>query len=154
MEGMTQAIADPLLRALSPINLLTTLLYGECRGESIEGQSAVANVVNNRLATGRWGTTLQQVILSPAQFSCLWPNGGEQLVVLEFANRCFDLARYSRVEMQLRLIAEGLLRPALLDPTNGSTHYYDKRIAAPTWAAAPAIKQAEIGHHLFFSGVK
>lgn len=156
MDATTASIATPLFRALSPLNLLLTLLYGEARGEAIEGQVAVANVILHRLDTGRWGTDIRTVILAPHQFSCMWPElgGPDYGATLAFAGRCYDLNNLSRTELQLRLVAEGALRPALVDNVGGATHYFDKSIAAPAWAAAPAVQTATIGRFHFFRNVR
>ena len=45
-------------------------LYGEARGEPLEGQQAVAHVLWNRVADGRWGPNLHAVCQAHAQFSC------------------------------------------------------------------------------------
>lgn len=48
--------------------LLACLIWGEARGESIYGQQAVAEVVLNRLASGKFGSSITQIIQSPGQF--------------------------------------------------------------------------------------
>ena len=48
---------------------LANAVYFEARGESLEGQLAVAEVVLNRARSGRYPTTLCAVVTQPAQFS-------------------------------------------------------------------------------------
>ena len=48
--------------------LLAKLIWLEARGESQEGQQAVAEVVLNRLVSGRFGSTLSEVIYGEGQF--------------------------------------------------------------------------------------
>ena len=48
--------------------LLAKLIWLEARGESAEGQQAVAEVVLNRLVSGKYGSTLAQVIYAEGQF--------------------------------------------------------------------------------------
>lgn len=48
--------------------LLAKLIWLEARGESAEGQQAVAEVVLNRLVSGKFGNTLSQVIYGEGQF--------------------------------------------------------------------------------------
>lgn len=48
--------------------LLAKLIWLEARGESPEGQQAVAEVVLNRLVSGKFGNTLSQVIYGEGQF--------------------------------------------------------------------------------------
>lgn len=51
------------------INLMASVLTLECGGESYEGQLAVANVILNRLESGRYGSTISDVVYAPSQFS-------------------------------------------------------------------------------------
>ena len=48
---------------------LATAVYFEARGESVEGQLAVARVVMNRAASGQYPTDWCSVVKQPAQFS-------------------------------------------------------------------------------------
>ena len=48
--------------------LLAKLIWLEARGESAKGQQAVAEVVLNRLVSGKFGNTLSQVIYGEGQF--------------------------------------------------------------------------------------
>ncbi len=50
-------------------NCLATAVYFEARGESVEGQLAVARVVINRAASGRYPPDWCSVVKQPAQFS-------------------------------------------------------------------------------------
>ncbi len=49
-------------------------VYGEAGGESAEGQEAVANVIRNRVLSGRYGQGYEDVITAPRQFS-VWNPG-------------------------------------------------------------------------------
>ena len=51
------------------IYLVATVVAMEALGESYEGQLAVANVIVNRLLSGHWGNTIEDVIYAPGQFS-------------------------------------------------------------------------------------
>ena len=48
--------------------LLAKIIWLEARGESKEGQQAVAEVVLNRLVSGKFGSTLESVIYGEGQF--------------------------------------------------------------------------------------
>jgi spore germination cell wall hydrolase CwlJ-like protein len=50
-------------------NCLATAVYFEARGESLEGQLAVAHVVMNRASSGRYPPDWCSVVKQPAQFS-------------------------------------------------------------------------------------
>jgi hypothetical protein len=147
---------DPILLNLSVFELVWTCLQGEARGEPIEGQAAVANVLRNRLRTGRWGETYHNVILAWAQFSCMWPTlgGGNYNGVLSFAKMIRAPETHTRSDRQLRLITEGLFSDSLLDETKGATHYHADWIQAPAWAKPPAVRTAVIGKHSFWRNVR
>ena len=49
--------------------MLARLVYREANIESLECQMAVVSVVINRWKDGRWGSTLEDVIYSPYQFT-------------------------------------------------------------------------------------
>lgn len=49
--------------------LLAVVVEMEAASESYEGKLAVANVVINRLVSGKWGSTLSSVVYAPNQFS-------------------------------------------------------------------------------------
>ncbi|MBQ9277569.1 MAG: cell wall hydrolase [Lachnospiraceae bacterium] len=51
------------------INLMAAVMTLECGSESYEGQLAVANVILNRLQSGRWGNTISGVVYAPSQFT-------------------------------------------------------------------------------------
>lgn len=50
------------------IQLLARVIWVEARGESARGQQAVAEVILNRLVSGRYGNTLSNVIYGEGQF--------------------------------------------------------------------------------------
>jgi len=57
--------------ALRPFDreILARTLWGEARGEGIDGMRAVAHVILNRVADARWPGTVAEVCLQPSQFS-------------------------------------------------------------------------------------
>src|SRR4051812_39998935 len=50
-------------------NCMATAVYFEARGESVEGQLAVARVIMNRAASGQYPASWCSVVKQPAQFS-------------------------------------------------------------------------------------
>lgn len=61
-DHRSEALAT--LRELQPVELLARLLDRECGGQPAVGMMAVAASVLTRVADGRWGATLHDVILS------------------------------------------------------------------------------------------
>jgi len=67
------ALVDRYSTAGAPLdeeaNCVATAVYFEARGESVEGQLAVARVVMNRAASGQYPSSWCAVVKQPAQFS-------------------------------------------------------------------------------------
>lgn len=119
-------------------------LYGEARGESVEGRKAVAHVILNRQKTGRWGKTLAQVCLKKAQFSC-WLQTDPNWKVIT------SLSDYDTIMIEMAAALNAARQEP--DPTNGATHYYAVSMpTAPAWTLGAKF-ECQIGHHKFYSGV-
>lgn len=132
-------------------------IYGEARGESLEGKAAVANVIKNRKRSGRWGATYESVCLAPYQFSCWTPKGGLSNYTLiktlnEAANKgdtlpddpilreCFGIAD----------AADSWLR----DNVKTAQHYLVTQLNPwPSWALGH-LPVVIIGNHSFFAGIR
>lgn len=152
---------DPRLQALDDRALIAAVLFGEARGEPIEGQAGVLNVFRNRLDNGRWGPTYHRVLLGWAQFSCVWPTlssprAFEALVQFGQAVQAgvgFKLLS----ERQIIALTDALLSGSLVDNTKGATHYYALTPQLiqepPRWSKAPAIQTGMLGNQVFFKGV-
>lgn len=69
----TAKARNDVFTQMSPVQLLALAVYGEARGEPLEGRIAVASVILLRQKTGKWGN-VKGVILSPWQFSCFNPS--------------------------------------------------------------------------------
>lgn len=121
-------------------------VWGEARGQSNQVMVAVAYVIMNRVADGRWGSTPASVCLAPYQFSC-WnvgdPNRDQILgpvsvndPTLPYAEDAFDEAS----------------RKTIPDPTHGATFYYASGSPVPAWAQGKT-PVATIGPFLFFKDI-
>lgn len=163
-----------LLKAPSgeDIDVLARTIFGEARGETLEGQIAVAYVALHRaLIAGAqlrragkqhrlYGNgTIASACKAPWQFSC-WNPGNptlEAMLAADMNMPAFQRAMHIATGVALRLLSDAL-------PT--STHYYApaKVKPPPLWvtgraatAAVPAIRPARelgtIGGHAFFGDV-
>lgn len=116
---------------------LASAVYFEARGELLEGQLAVAEVVINRAASGRYPATLCGVVVQPAQFSFV------RRGVIPRADRASDAWRravaISRIARQrtTRLLADNVL-------------WYHADYVSPRWGRRLA-RTARIGLHVFYS---
>jgi N-acetylmuramoyl-L-alanine amidase len=108
---------------MSPIdNYFICTVVGEARGEPIEGQVGVANVIKNRAyASNR---SYQDVCLAPKQFSC-WNPGDPNFKVLQnllsnlqYGNPISE-PEYRQCIAVVRAVQEG----DFLDNTNGCKNY-------------------------------
>jgi len=130
--------------------VLALLIWGESRGEPVEGQIAVANVVRNRLkravnTTPRW----RDVCLAPAQFSCFDAND-PNAAAIQNAAALLTTATLTPALEQAQWIADGMIIGACQDNTRGSNHYITKQLYQtnpPSWATNPIC---QIGSQVFF----
>lgn len=118
--------------------ILAQAIYHEGRGESAEGQIAIAHVILNRVGSSKFPNSVKEVVEQPRQFSYL-DNG---------APRWYDdLKSYEKAKYIASMVLQGLTD----DPTNGSTFYLNlkkvKRI--PRWTKV-FNKKITIGNHTFY----
>ncbi|GLI35430.1 cell wall hydrolase [Desulforhabdus amnigena] len=137
------------LQELGDAELLARCIYGEARGEGLNGMIAVGHVVMNRYdAGGRYGVGLKGVILKPRQFSCFNsddPNF-KQITQREMVGDLISVCR-SVADLLLEM-TPGARRKE--DPTHGATHYHAASIR-PYWAGSSNMTFCvKIGNHLFW----
>lgn len=146
--------ARDVIAGLSEAMALALTVWGEARNETPNGQIAVGQVVLNRRAAGRWGTTVNSVVGARLQFSCWWAAGGRAnwQAVLDMATRVAR-GEAPRELAQCLWVAGGLLdRLITRDLVRGATHYVTAellRTAPPAWAQGQA-PLAKVDRHVFF----
>lgn len=126
---------------------LCLTIWGEARGEPIEGKIGVANVMRNRLLTHyRGAKTYVDVCTAHAQFSA-WTEEDE---VMRDAAKRLAIAPDSVLKL-CREIAAATMAGKLADNTNGANHYFAISMPhAPDWAhGQPPL--AILGNHWFFN---
>jgi spore germination cell wall hydrolase CwlJ-like protein len=126
------------------IDITARTLYGEARGQPVEGIIAVAGVIMNRVAAKRYGDGPAGVCLRPWQFSCWNASDPNKAIIeaVEPGNREFDWCR---------LVASLAVRGLLHDPSGQATHYHTTGVA-PDWSRGKT-PCAVIGDHLFFRDI-
>jgi N-acetylmuramoyl-L-alanine amidase len=117
-------------------NCLATAVYFEARGESLEGQLAVARVVMNRAASGKYPPSWCATIKQPAQFSFV--RHGEFPMV----DTASDAWR--KAEGIARLAAANVI-PSL----STDVLWYHADYVAPSWGHRLS-KVQKIGQHIFY----
>lgn len=121
--------------------LLAMVVWGESRGEPMEGKRAVAHVIMNRWRSGRkFGKTVRDVILKPAQFSSLNPDDpNRKKMMTPPANETWQQCFWAAYEAYFGTDE---------DPTGGATHF--TRVGYPATWKKYMIHLRQIGHHDFF----
>lgn len=120
---------------------LSEALYFEARGETVQGQFAVAEVILNRVSSDAFPDTVCGVI----------NQGTGRKYQCQFTYTCDGRAEdihepraFTRVGKVARLMLDGA--PRLL--TDGATHYHTRAVN-PRWARKFA-RTAQIGVHYFY----
>ena len=116
---------------------LAKAVYFEARGESTEGQVAVAEVVMNRAASGRYPGTLCKVVTQPAQFSFVHKG---RVPSPNFASAAWRKA-VGVARIALAKLAD-TLPPSVL--------WYHASYVKPSWGRR-LTRTAQIGVHIFYS---
>ena len=115
---------------------LAKAVYFEARGESLEGQLAVAEVVLNRASSGRYPATICGVITQPAQFS--------------FIRRGrFPAVRMSSDCWRKALAIADIARNKLANEIPSNVLWYHANYVAPAWGRWH-VRVAQIGAHIFY----
>jgi spore germination cell wall hydrolase CwlJ-like protein len=117
---------------------LANAVYFEARSEPIEGQLAVAEVVMNRAASGRYPTDLCSVITQKAQFSFIRKGRFPR------ADRTSDAWKKA---VAIAQIARQKLADAAVP---GNVLWYHASYVSPGWGKR-LTKQTQIGLHIFYS---
>lgn len=124
-------VADPEL------DCLANAVYFEARGEPVEGQLAVAEVVLNRTRSGRYPPTICAVVTQPWQFSFV------RRGVIPSADR--NCEAWRRAVAIARIAEAGASR---LLPDN--VLWYHAEYVSPSWGRRLA-RNTKIGLHIFYS---
>ncbi|MFL2800387.1 MAG: cell wall hydrolase [Paracoccaceae bacterium] len=120
---------------------LSEALYFEARGEQIEGQIAVADVIINRKNSNRFPSTICGVV----------SEGSHKKHACQFSYNCdgkleliYDKKTYSRIVKLSSMILNG----AFSDVTNGATFFHASEVS-PSWSKK-FQKTKKIGRHIFY----
>ena len=117
-------------------NCIATAVYFEARGESLEGQLAVARVIMNRASSGQYPASWCGVVKQPAQFS--------------FVHRgTMPAPRYNSDAWRK---AQGVARVAMANVVPSLTNdvlWYHADYVDPSWGHRLSMAQ-KIGQHIFY----
>jgi len=117
-------------------NCLATAVYFEARGETVEGQLAVARVVMNRAGSGRYPPDWCSVVKQHAQFSFVRHG--------EFPYADTNSYAWQRAEAVAELAAANVV-PSV----SNDVLWYHADYVAPTWRRS-LVEVQQIGAHIFY----
>jgi N-acetylmuramoyl-L-alanine amidase len=117
-------------------NCIATAVYFEARGESVEGQLAVARVVMNRAASGQYPASWCAVVKQPAQFSFVRHGAFPAVKTAS--------AAWARAQGITRLAMANVV-PSL----STDVLWYHANYVAPSWGRRLNVDQ-KIGAHIFY----
>lgn len=137
-------IVDP-----DDLDTMIRTLSGECRGEPVNGQIAVAYVIRTRaewVPHAWWGRTVGQVCRKPFQFSC-WAEAEWNASNLAHIMAIMpDGPEYRHLEG----VCLDVIHGNVPDPTHASTHYKVKGTSAEWDDAVKLLPPIVIGNHVFY----
>jgi spore germination cell wall hydrolase CwlJ-like protein len=140
-EGLTEAwlVAQPAPQGDAEWQCLTEALYFEARGESLEGQIAVAEVILNRVDSPLYPRTVCGVVKQRGGGGC------------QFSYVCDG--RKDRMREKASADLAGRIARAMLDGaprllTDGATHFHTRAVR-PGWSRR-FDQTASIGAHVFY----
>ena len=119
-------------------NCMAVAVYFEARGESLEGQLAVARVIMNRAASGRYPPSWCATVKQPWQFSFVNPRTGQMPAVN------VNSAAWRKAQAITRLAINNVV-PSL----SHDVLWYHANYVAPSWGRRLS-KVSKIGTHIFY----
>ncbi|GAA0704781.1 cell wall hydrolase [Dokdonella soli] len=134
-------LASALPQPASDQVCLATTVYLEARSESKVGQMAVAEVAMRRRETGRWGTTVCDVVRAPGQFATATTKENFVLDSPEAWQTAWKIAGRTIEMWSLPIKQRKFVVP-------NADHFVVVDSVSPAWIKGPPL--ATIGAHNFY----
>ena len=131
----------PKPKATSEMKCLAEAIYFEARGEALEGQYAVGEVIINRVLSQDFPNSVCGVI----------SEGASRLNACQFSYNCdgkLETITEKKIYERILKLSQMLLEPSARFLTSGATFYHSK-LVSPSWSKK-FIKTNEIGNHVFY----
>ena len=131
----------PKPRPTSEMKCLAEAIYFEARGEALEGQYAVGEVIINRVLSKDFPNSVCGVI----------SEGANKLNACQFSYNCdgkLETITEKKIYERILKLSQMLLEPSAMFLTGGATFYHSK-LVSPSWSKK-FIKTNEIGNHVFY----
>jgi hypothetical protein len=116
---------------------LANAVYFEARGEPIQGQLAVAEVVLNRAASGKYPASLCGVVKQKAQFSFV-------------SKGRFPKANKTSEAWRKSVAIARIARAGMVQELGDDVLWYHANYVAPSWGSH-LNRETQIGLHIFYS---
>lgn len=123
---------------MSPLMCLAIAIYFEARGEPLDGQFAVAEVIHNRVLDERYPDDICSVVFDDYQFSFANGNTTPSLP---------DTRGNPEAKKSLWVASESIDNGPILGIS--STHYHEKSVR-PHWSKKFTI-DGSYGNHVFYT---
>lgn len=121
-------------------------IYYEARGEPVEGQVAVAQVILNRVADSSYPDTVCGVVTQPYQFSFL--NHLKNVPVEQRVNIMVQNITDKRAWNRSKSIAKDVMMRKTFE---NEALFYHSNIVKPKWSrSTKLVKLLTIGNHIFY----
>jgi N-acetylmuramoyl-L-alanine amidase len=133
-ELVTKISALPSIDLDEEMRCLATAVYYESKGEPLEGQLAVAQVILNRRDSGRFASSLCGVVYQRGQFSFTWDGRPD---------RPADSAMWRTAQAIAVIAATDDWREIVPD----ATHFHARRVS-PGWKRLQRV--SAVGNHVFY----
>jgi spore germination cell wall hydrolase CwlJ-like protein len=140
LSSITLGTATHAHRLIQPaktqdIECLARNIYHEARGEGLHGQIAVAQVTVNRVASGKFQSSVCKVVYANRQFS--WTNSGNKRV------------KDTKAWQDAVAVARAVLTQSIHLPDFKALYFHTRQVN-PTWAKTKRVV-AVINNHIFYS---
>ena len=93
LTSIPETKRDPITVSEDEVYLLATIIYTEAGNQKYEGKLAVANVILNRLISGRYGDTIADVVYAKGQFGGAAPELVARAQAKGIPDSCYKAAR-------------------------------------------------------------
>lgn len=133
LKALVADVRDDKMPSSADFECLARSVYWEAKGEPLEGQLAVAQVILNRVQRGRFGADVCSVVKARGQFSFV--KGG---------------AIPAPVNARAWAEAKAVAQIALIDawePVVGEATHFHARYVNPGWRLQ---RVAQVGNHIFY----
>ena len=132
----------PKPKSSAEIKCLAEAIYFESRGETIEGQYAVGEVIINRVLSKDFPNSVCGVI----------SEGSSRLNACQFSYNCdgkLETINEKKIYERILKLSKMLLEPSARFLTGGALFYHSK-LVSPSWSRK-FVKTNEIGNHVFYT---